>query len=952
MFIKLLILSLILGLISCAKVDKTPKNNPSKTKVVTNNTGIDCDQRYRITKGDTLFALAWKCETNVKILAKINNIKAPFTLRIGQILILRDHSKKYRKVQTKIRKKTNNSNYANTKIFNAKKKQRLLKTRPIPNFKARTSSKVTNKFKNGKTWLRPVNAGVLTSFAKNQYKGIEFSTRNGQKVLAVADGIVVYSGNKLMSYGNMIIIKHKDDYYTAYTRNQALKILEGKQVKRGQVIAKTGKKPFYFEMRRFTDYINFMNVINKPYAKLIEPNDYTHQRLAFADEKYHIKLNDEMLIVKLILLQPSEDDNENDEFQETSHNFASNELKQKKLNIVNVKETPKPKKIASTKKILKVAKVKKILKPKKIVSTKKILKVAKVKKILKPKKIASTKKTLKVAKVKKILKQKKIASIKKTLKVAEVKKTLNQKKTKISPLMMRALIETTDYQMTWTNPVVAKIATPFSSYHRFVEYNTNKNDNIMSIASGVVTFIGNSKQYGSTIVVKHQNGFVGAYINVNDYFVALGDKVETGSVIGTTNNKKFKFKFNHYTELLNFGKIKTNIDMVAALPNIKRAYMVFQAHQQKINEERIAQQQQYEQQLLQAKLNSEQLSNDEQKLTKNIEATNQNHKIANVLETTKYQLTWVKPVDAEISTPFSSYHRSVKYKTQKGDNIKAIAKGIVRFVGSSQYGQLISIEHKEGFVGAYLNIGTFKVKNGDEVKAGSIIATASNENFNFKLRHYTDFVSFSKLNSQINLVKKIPTEERIRIVKQSQLRKELQKKITQSQLERKTKLAQIAKLKRQEALKIAKIAKAYKIAQQKKINKEKKIDVEESQYTWVNPIDVPILKPFSSYHRSIEYKTNSGEAIKSIAKGVVTYVGYNNKFGQSISIMHNDGYTGAYTQMGEIKVAIGDNVKAGTIIGTASEQAFDFKLRHYTDFVNFIHLKNRAQVAMINNDLH
>jgi murein DD-endopeptidase MepM/ murein hydrolase activator NlpD len=531
--------------------------------------------------------------------------------------------------------------------------------------------------------------------------------------------------------------------------------------------------------------------------------------------------------------------------------------------------------------------------------------------------------------------------------------------------MLQALIETTDYQITWKNPVTAKVVTPFSSYHRFVTYDTNEGENIASIASGVVTFIGDTKKYGSTIVVKHKNGFVGAYINVHDYFVEFGDKVKSGSVIGTTNHKKFKFKLNHYTELLDFAKIKTTIDKVTAIPNLKRINMIFQAQQQKINEERIAQQQQYEKQLLQAKLNSKQLLDDKQKLIKNIEenkkrltknitASNKNT-TANVLETTKYQLTWVAPVKAKISIPFSSYHRSVQYKTQKNDNIKAIAEGIVLFSGLSQEGRLVSIEHKEGFVGAYLNLGTLKVKTGDKVKAGSIIATASNKDFNLKLRHYTDFISFSKLNSKINFVRNIPKEERLRIVKQSQLQKELQRKIAKNKLERKIKLAQIAKLQMQEKLKMAKIAKAYKIAQQKKINKEKKIDVEDSQYTWVSPVDVAILKSFSSYHRSIEYNTSSGDAIKSIAKGIVTYVGYSNKFGQSISIMHDDGYTGAYTQLDDIKVAVGDNVKAGTIIGTASAQAFDFKLRHYTDFVNFVNLKNKAQVAMIptkSNDLN
>ncbi len=97
MLIRLFILSLFL--VGCLKLDKAPKSNSSKTKTVINNDGINCDRQHRISKGDTLFSLAWKCETSVKRLAQINDMKAPYLLRIGQIVTLRDNSNKYKKVR-------------------------------------------------------------------------------------------------------------------------------------------------------------------------------------------------------------------------------------------------------------------------------------------------------------------------------------------------------------------------------------------------------------------------------------------------------------------------------------------------------------------------------------------------------------------------------------------------------------------------------------------------------------------------------------------------------------------------------------------------------------------------------------------------------------------------------------------------------------------------------------
>ncbi|GEM_PF-138506 len=107
------------------------------------------------------------------------------------------------------------------------------------------------------SWSIPVDAEILKKYSpENQHLGITFATYPGQEVRSIRDGMVVYSGSKMKSYGKMIIIKHAFGFYSSYTQNQVLHTREGDQVKKGQVIALTGSQPFYFEMKKYSDTIN------------------------------------------------------------------------------------------------------------------------------------------------------------------------------------------------------------------------------------------------------------------------------------------------------------------------------------------------------------------------------------------------------------------------------------------------------------------------------------------------------------------------------------------------------------------------------------------------------------------------------------------------------------------------------------------------------------------------
>ena len=85
-------------------------------------------------------------------------------------------------------------------------------------------------------------------------KGIDIGGRTGQAVRAAAAGRVVYAGSGLLNYGNLIILKHDDNYLSAYAYNKILRVKEGDAVVAGQHIADMGHKTkgdamLHFEIR-------------------------------------------------------------------------------------------------------------------------------------------------------------------------------------------------------------------------------------------------------------------------------------------------------------------------------------------------------------------------------------------------------------------------------------------------------------------------------------------------------------------------------------------------------------------------------------------------------------------------------------------------------------------------------------------------------------------------------
>lgn len=189
----------------------------------------------KAAKGDSLSRIAKRQGVSVSRLIKLNKLKKPYVIQPGQVIFL-----KPLKTAERSKSKTNKKTVA----ANSQKK---------------ISSKATQAIKwPGKVkWKRPSKGRVVKTFnqRRNDAKGVEFKGRSGDNIVASADGKVVYSGNGLINYGNLIIIKHNKTYLSAYAYNKKLVVKEGDIVKAGQKIAEMGFKDkktprLHFEIRK------------------------------------------------------------------------------------------------------------------------------------------------------------------------------------------------------------------------------------------------------------------------------------------------------------------------------------------------------------------------------------------------------------------------------------------------------------------------------------------------------------------------------------------------------------------------------------------------------------------------------------------------------------------------------------------------------------------------------
>jgi len=188
-----------------------------------------------VKKGDTLYGISRSYGVDVRSLSVANNLKAPYRLAVGQ--------------QIKIPGAGGTA---------ASQPQKSVLNVTIPP-------------REGSKFQWPITGEILSGFGPKEgglhNDGVNIKARRGDKVMAADAGVVVYAGDDLKGYGNLLLIRHSGGWVTAYAHNDRLLAKRGDSVKKGQVIAWAGitggvsEAQVHFEIRKGTVAVDPMKYL-------------------------------------------------------------------------------------------------------------------------------------------------------------------------------------------------------------------------------------------------------------------------------------------------------------------------------------------------------------------------------------------------------------------------------------------------------------------------------------------------------------------------------------------------------------------------------------------------------------------------------------------------------------------------------------------------------------------
>lgn len=236
--------------------------------------------QHVVRRGDTLYGIAFRHGLDYRQVAAWNRIPAPYTIYPGQRIRLTpaaDGTTVASRPQTQAPVSSGGTPTApSTPVASAPQPRPVT---PVPAAGSVTPSKPSTSSAPAAPaapvasapqrpvpaatpsgplrWRWPTAGQVVSRFVSGDptRQGVSIVGNPGQAVNAAADGVVVYSGSGLIGYGELVIVKHSDEFLSAYGHNRRRLVGEGEQVKAGQQIAEMGRSGaardmLHFEIRR------------------------------------------------------------------------------------------------------------------------------------------------------------------------------------------------------------------------------------------------------------------------------------------------------------------------------------------------------------------------------------------------------------------------------------------------------------------------------------------------------------------------------------------------------------------------------------------------------------------------------------------------------------------------------------------------------------------------------
>ena len=273
MLARILIGFFLAALVACA----TPTRAPIEDRVAQ-----PARPDYRVKRGDTLYSIAFSYGLDYRKVAAANDITVPYTIYPGQYIQLAEAAvvplaEPVPVVVTNEEKppaRGVSEPGAVSPVPAVNVPAAVIPKAPVALVKkpAAASPSVTpavakpsappKKAPQGrvtlgevKSWRWPASGPVTRGYSGSVHKGIDIGGSRGDPVVAVAPGKVVYAGTGIVGFGELLIVKHNEQYLSAYGHNDRLLAAEGDMVSAGQTIAEKGSSgtdsvKLHFEIRR------------------------------------------------------------------------------------------------------------------------------------------------------------------------------------------------------------------------------------------------------------------------------------------------------------------------------------------------------------------------------------------------------------------------------------------------------------------------------------------------------------------------------------------------------------------------------------------------------------------------------------------------------------------------------------------------------------------------------
>jgi lipoprotein NlpD len=209
--------------------------------------------RHVVNTGETLYSIAWRYGRDYRELGDANNIPPPYDLEAGQVLRLdKRGSVATASGSPKPPDPTRRSSPPDPP---APKVSKPANTSVPTNERSQTVASIE--------WRWPHVGTVIATYSTSGKvnKGIDIDGNPGDSVRAAASGNVVYAGDGLLGYGNLVIVNHNEHFLSAYAHNRKVLVKEGEDVRAGQVIAELGssgtdRPKLHFEIRKNGNPVN------------------------------------------------------------------------------------------------------------------------------------------------------------------------------------------------------------------------------------------------------------------------------------------------------------------------------------------------------------------------------------------------------------------------------------------------------------------------------------------------------------------------------------------------------------------------------------------------------------------------------------------------------------------------------------------------------------------------